>query len=661
MTIEDRVHDALHEYADPIEPAPGSWERIRARFDEPAPAPSRPRRRSVVLVSLSIVAVVAIVGALVGALLGLGIRVACRDDRHRCPRDAGARVLAVTTSGQPVVLGSLNGNRETGYDASGIAAGTQVAVSPDGLDGYLVEGPGEQSCANHQILRLPVAAGARGGDLIATHATEPTVSPDGRYLAYLHCPEEGGRADEIVLRDLAGGSERITSAPAGAFFVDHLEFAADSRHVVFGYEDATGHDTVRELDVVAGDPTAGRVLDTSPAEWVGVRGRTGDALGVVHQQGGTETAPTVMAISGANPLVTTALFGLPGLPDQVISDPSGRHILAVVDHTLYRWSVGDATATKVADDVTGAAWIPDAPTPPPLDTSLPNGIVAVRNGELAVLGATDGAQHCRSARSGQEPRSVPPSTAGRSRSPVRRHLRAATTTRPVPRLQKLIPMTGQLTDIAGSAYSPTVNGKGLVAYGYVCDGNGLGFTDLSNGDNFRSDALGGKQLESEPRIQAVYPLDWSPDGTKLLYRVQLAGDPSSHLYVGALWPAVRQADTHVVEIPGGASITAAAFVTDDTLAIISRDRDGSRFDLLPIASATGSTAKEGLQWDKTSLLFTGHGEVSLPGPIRSLVADPSGHFLLVAEDGTLYRWTRGDPTLTKIADGVTAAVWIPWS
>jgi hypothetical protein len=40
MKIEERLHDAMHEYADTIEPEPGSWSKIVDRFDE-EPAPRR--------------------------------------------------------------------------------------------------------------------------------------------------------------------------------------------------------------------------------------------------------------------------------------------------------------------------------------------------------------------------------------------------------------------------------------------------------------------------------------------------------------------------------------------------------------------------------------------------------------------------------------------
>ncbi len=66
------------------------------------------------------------------------------------------------------------------------------------------------------------------------------MSPDGRYLAYLHCLPGDNRADEIVLRDLTTGEERVTPAPEGAFFISRLEFAPDSRNVFVEHLRTTG-------------------------------------------------------------------------------------------------------------------------------------------------------------------------------------------------------------------------------------------------------------------------------------------------------------------------------------------------------------------------------------------------------------------------------------
>jgi hypothetical protein len=185
---------------------------------------------------------------------------------------------------------------------------------------------------------------------------------------------------------------------------------------------------------------------------------------------------------------------------------------------------------------------------------------------------------------------------------------------------------------------PVVSSKGLIAFGYACDGNGLGFTDIRTEQNYRSDALGGKGRETEDRIEAVYPLAWSPDGTRLLYKVRLAGDRNLHYYVSRLWPAVRQADTEVVELASGGEVTAAALVDNSTVIV---------------ARSIGN---------RNVVTVNGREALQLPAPAAALVADPGGlHVLIVSATGELWSWTRGEPGQHAVVAPVSAATWLPWS
>ncbi len=72
-----------------------------------------------------------------------------------------------------------------------------------------------------------------------------------------------------------------------------------------------------------------------------------------------------------------------------MSDRSGRHILIVLDHSLYRWSEGETEPTKIADGVIGAAWIPDAAAPP--RDPAPDRVAAITDqGALVVVDAANG-------------------------------------------------------------------------------------------------------------------------------------------------------------------------------------------------------------------------------------------------------------------------------
>jgi WD40-like Beta Propeller Repeat len=655
MKIEERLSDAMHDYADAIEPSTDSWSAIAARFDD-VPAPRRPSRRPLVLTGVALAIVVVLVAGLLVRDTGDDTRVVTG------PVGAGgsmpSRILAITVDGSPVVLDSSTGARDFGYGGS-YAEGTQIAVTPNGQVAYLVAGNGNKGCADHSILELQIGSGS-GSRVVATEASDPTVSPDGRYLAYLHCLPGDNRADQIVVRDLtAAEAERVTPAPAGTFFINRLEFAADSRHVLFDlFEDSTGRATLREADIVAGEAPPGRDVGVvvGGQGWVGVRGTTGEYLGVKG------SPPGVLSMQGPSPFTASPLFTLPGIPTQVVSDASGRDILAVVDHTLYRWSEGDEAPTKLFGNYAGGAWIPDAPAPDRRTAdpaSAPNGVLAVIGGKrLAVLDSADGREQSPldsftdissvSDRFDEGTGAYSVFFASTDRS-------GACGNDPGPDVSLMTVITSpvgktpfltlETRSIVGGALAPSVSPDGkLVAYGIWCDGRTLGFTAPKGGKNFRTDPLAGTTSEVSKQVEIVEPLGWSPDSTRLLYRLGLKGDQKPHYYVGRLWPFVRQAETRVIELPAGPDSTAAAFVDNDTVAV---------------AQATGALT-EVRSWrvveagdERTRRLF------EVPGRVTSIAADRAGrHFLAVTSGGGLYRWSRGDAAPTKLADGVTAAAWL---
>lgn len=671
MKIEERLHDAMHEYADTIEPEPGSWSKIAARFDD-LPEPHAPRRGSFVFAGVALALVVALISVLV-----------VRDDSGGGTRvstgpAAGmpSRILAVKEDGHARILDSATGDQEGGiYEVPIVAEGSPIAVTPDGKDAYVVQGNGNEGCIGHSILRLPVGAGARGGDQVATGATDPTVSPDGRYLAYLHCLPGEVRAHEIVLRDLTTGEQRVTGAAVNAAFVHHLEFAADSRHVfVSTYVDKIASPRLYEIDVVAGEPVPGRDLGvvSDVQGWVAVRGMTGEYLGVKG------TPPSVLAMR-LPPWTARPIFTVPNTPTLVVSDRSGRHILAVVGHSLFRWSEGETEATKIADGVIGAAWIPEgspAPPPAPTTTAMPGSLVAAVDGNrLALLAPSNGSEQTSyGSFLGISSASVTPS----GKEMLFSHLgqSGACGSEPEVEVDRLNTETLAATRIVGGAVTPVVSPDGtFVAYGITCDGPALGLTDLATGQNFRTDPLGGSKRETSANLTSVEVLGWSPNSRSMLYRLFLRGETFPHYYVGTLWPAVRQSETKVVELPSGTNVSTMAFIDRDTVAVaVAKTESRTVVYEMPIGQGV-KAGTGGMKWDNQTLLVTGDGMFEAPGPITSLVVDPTGrHFLaLVAvapvppERGNplgssaraLYRWSVGDPAPTRIAGSVTAASWAP--
>jgi hypothetical protein len=275
-------------------------------------------------------------------------------------------------------------------------------------------------------------------------------------------------------------------------------------------------------------------------------------------------------------------------------------------------------------------------------------LVAKRDGSLVVLGTQDGAQHSSlgtfpgisTVSVSPDGRQVYFSATGASGA-----CRAGSSYDDV---TKLVPATGKTTPVVGGALSPAVSPDGkFVVYGISCDGRGPGFTNLLTGENSRSDALGSKAHESSNLVETTEPLAWSPDSSRVLFRLGLQGDPRPHFYVDRLWPVVPQADTKVVDVPDGPDITAAAFVDNDTLAIA--EVAGARTEVRSWRIIEAGD-------ERTPLLFT------LPGQVTSLVADPAGqHFLAATAAGDLYRWSIGDDAPTLVGHGVSAAAWLPWS
>ncbi len=652
MTIDERVRDALHAYADPIEPAPGSWERIEARLDDRSPK-ARRSRGPLVLAAVGVLVIVALIGAAV-----------LRDRENNVATDQVApsptlpkpadqppqRVLVLgttTTGGGSMVIlpsASKSGVGDMG-SAYGIRGGAPVAVTPDGHFAYVVRKSVNSTCGDgDSIFRQPIGSGARSGDEIA-NATAPTVSADGRHLAYMRCAADSTGDATVVLRDLADGSEREVH---GRFDTRILQFAADGRHVLVDGEAASALAVQpRELDLVGGEPAPGRAIPAaSGVEVVGYWGS--DALLAIDHR---EASTSVVTASLASGEVREKLFDatdLDGAITNVIPNITGNATLVVVDGSkLFWWAPGMPRPQRLDDSVLGAAWMPDQSSPTSA-SSLPNGIAAVRGDELVVLGATDGAQH--SSLGTVDPGTVvAPSADGRTwalgaSSPESPCDYSKQTTPPA--LERLDTTSGRREPIAGGAYAPAINHDDVVAFGYACDGNGMGLTNLRTRENFRTDPLPASNGESSPTVRSVHPLGWSPDGRRLLYFADVGG--TQRLFVARFAPeffvGAQDRDREITEVRSPAIRTAAMAGNDTVVAALQSD------PTVLVEYRNGGTLTDGRRL------------VKLPASVTSIVADPTGRdFLIVTAERELWRWTRGQSGPAPLATDVTSAAWIPWS
>jgi len=220
-----------------------------------------------------------------------------------------------------------------------------------------------------------------------------------------------------------------------------------------------------------------------------------------------------------------------------------------------------------------------------------------------------------------------------------------------PEIDRVVIETGSRDRIVGGADSPAVNAMGIVAYGGVCDGLSLGFTDLVTGQNFRSDPLGALASGPSPTIDLVRPLAWLSDGRTLFYEVSVRGEAHPRYYFGRVWPFALP-NERVVRVGAalrttGFDPTAAAVVDDKALAFAEDYAAGSRVREWDVST-------ESLRADR------GFQGFLLRETIKALKADPRGtHFLAVTRSGVLYRWSIGDTAPTRLADGVSAASWLP--
>ena len=233
-----------------------------------------------------------------------------------------------------------------------------------------------------------------------------------------------------------------------------------------------------------------------------------------------------------------------------------------------------------------------------------------------------------------------------------------------PEIDQVVIGTGARERVVGGADFPAVNAKGvvlvpdigspdakaLVAYGGVCDGGErLGFSDLVTGQNARRPPLGESGYTSSLRIESVRPLAWLSDGRTLFYVITVRGEAHPRYYFGRVWPLVPPAEEVVRRIAAtlhesGSDPTAAALVDDKTVAFAQDDSTWSRVREWDVSTESFLRADWGFQ---------------LPETITALTADPGGtHFLAVTRSHGLYRWSVGETAPTKLASGVSAAVWL---
>jgi hypothetical protein len=588
------------------------------------------------------------------AALVAGSLVALRDpsSRRSPARPAGnampRRIVAVTDRHQPVVLDARTGRILATYETHSVALGTQIAVAPDGRSLYFVDGVGNQGCQDHSILRFGLVPRVPGR-VVAESASEPAVSPDGRWLAFYRCLPDDARPRQLVVRDLQLGGDRALSPPTGAFFGDRLLFDTDSRHVIFALSGAEPRPAnqlgLHRLDLIGDEAMPGQPFDIDPSVFLGavdadvrylVRSphveygpdrRVGDVIGTV--------GPGISATARRRSEAFDGWFGLPSSVTSGSVDRAGRHVLAVSQSTLYRSSRTDARPTKLRAGIVAAAWVPTARphATPSLAVVRSNGLVQVFLAPASevvrdVIGLPDVSQIA----------AVPNGdglVAGVDTSSPCHHADD-------PHVERIELGNGAATRIATGRF-PVVSISGLVAYEVRCDGVTLGTTDLVTGASTRSSPIGDVSSEASSRVQLVRPVAFSPDGTQLLYLLLVRGH-GEQWYVGNV--RSRGFVDHVRRLRFDAEPAALTFVDDGHIAVAFTRGSDTVVRRIRLPRAPGGRF--------------GIGPVTtrIRGAVTRLSSDPSGRwFSAILRGGMLVVWGP-DVRPFQVVGDADAAAWL---
>ncbi len=357
---DDELRSILKSEADRVEPGEHSWSRLASRLERSA---ERSAPRSFALGAVAI----AVVVALVAVVLPVG-RERQRRQVAAGSRSAPARILAVNADGWLVLLDARYGRELRRYLANP-APGTPIAVSPDAKDFYFASGDDDAGCRGESIERRPIDPGP-GSATLATGAIEPTISPDGRYLAFYRCFGSGAtavprqaQARALVVRDLTTGVDAVSFLPPNPDegFGRALAFDADSRHLVYelvqaGKPAGDGSDRLFRFDPLAGEELPGQGFGLAPRAF---RGTLGDSGSYVAVKGRNVLSIRCARCPDTSVFAAGRLLRMPRAPHVIASDRTGAHLLLVSGRTLYRWSEGDKRPTKIRDGIVAAAWIPD--------------------------------------------------------------------------------------------------------------------------------------------------------------------------------------------------------------------------------------------------------------------------------------------------------------
>jgi WD40 repeat protein len=217
-------------------------------------------------------------------------------------------------------------------DLGGGGGGLDLEVSPDGTEVYFVP-----SGTPELIMRAPIDGGE---PTLVAKGRKPTISPDGRSLAYVDCSSPfTGCGNAIEVLDLESGDSRTWDVGGRDRWVGQLAWLPGGRTLAYSvFHAGDGNPTAHVLDTAdAGDVALGDVPAIGPdrpgAGWTVVGSHTpSGGLAVRHSccsSGATDEVEesAVLAVAPDGRVLGTVFEGANWLDIEL--DASGHHFLLV--------------------------------------------------------------------------------------------------------------------------------------------------------------------------------------------------------------------------------------------------------------------------------------------------------------------------------------------
>lgn len=332
--FKDKLRLQLQEEAQSVMPSPDSWGRVTRRI-------GRARIRRAWAVALSLGAILSISGIGIYALVQQRNRVEIRP-AGTLPRDAPKSFVGIDAKNRIVVFSSedasvireIGRQQETKKPHNPFRGG--VEISTDGRYVYFDEVfRYEATACQWRIKRLSLTGGTP--ETLAQDGFDPSVSPDGKSLAYISgAGLDCDGPESLVIRELSSGKERrwplepSRDSEGSSRAFSGVGWSPDSRYLLYGVISQEGNFTVLLDPAAESDLQSPKfVLPDQENCWSGLGWRRG---GGVFMSGGScrvEEERRPVKLVEYDPIEKRILTSVPEEIQKlgIRSDRTGKHLL----------------------------------------------------------------------------------------------------------------------------------------------------------------------------------------------------------------------------------------------------------------------------------------------------------------------------------------------